>query len=185
MATGSLLDSCSYPKSKIAELDRKLASEVLASRVSTSQSASSNSSNSSSKSKITLMREELKATEKVLQAFKDPYPSKYSLYRKRTRKAQTKTARREEYLAQPQPKRHVQPEHLDRSGWVPDFTDPDTEQPTAEQLKKLSKAQRDAYNELRRIQFRRTLGTLNPVGGYFSKYLYDLKISQEIVRGHV
>ena len=58
--------------------------------------------------------------------------------------------------------KHVQ---FDRTEWIPDFTDHDTQRPDP---KELSKVQRKHLNELYSMQFKRSLDTLFPEEGYLS-----------------
>lgn len=70
----------------------------------------------------------------------------------------------------------MEPVHLDRSDWVPDFTDPETKRPTKKELKKMTKAQVEAYNQLCSMHYKRSLDGWFRKGGYFTKYLSDVEL---------
>ena len=55
--------------------------------------------------------------------------------------------------------------HFDRTEWIPDFTDPDTERPDP---KELSKVQLKHLNKLYSMQFKRSFDTLFPEEGYLT-----------------
>lgn len=147
MATGSLISSCLYPMSKVAEFDLQQASK---------------SGLSTNKQPVTSTRRST---------------------------VQLKPSRREQLLAQPTKKAATisQPSttaiHLDRSDWVPDFNDPDTERPDEVNKKRLSKVQLEHLNKLYHLQYRRSLDSWYKDGGFFTKAIgnceFDLKQLRE------
>ena len=87
-----------------------------------------------------------------------------------------KPSRREQLLRQPSKPLKVdrsEHQHLDRSGWVPDFTDPSTVRPDEQEDHNLSKCQVELLNKLYKMQYRRSLDSWFVDGGYLSKPLNE------------
>jgi hypothetical protein len=76
------------------------------------------------------------------------------------------------------------PQHLDRSDWVPDFTDPEVPRPDEQDDHNLKKYQLDLLNKLYHLQYRRSLDSWFVDGGYLSKPLAEAQdVFKEAIDG--
>ena len=65
-------------------------------------------------------------------------------------------------------------EHLDRSDWIPDFTNPDTIRPDEQDNHNLMKSQVELLNKLYHLQYRRSLDSFFVDGAHLSKALNEV-----------
>ena len=67
-------------------------------------------------------------------------------------------------------------EHLDRSDWVPNFTDIDTVRPDEQDNHNLKKSQVELLKKLYHLQYRRSLDSFFVDGGHLSKALDEVQV---------